>query len=118
MAADRSDARAALHGPAQKVAVLGTGIMGAAMTRNLAAAGLRTTVWGRSADAAAALAPGGVIPAASPQEALRAAEAVITMLPTGEVTESVMFAAACRRHSPPGRRGRRWEPSESKRLPG
>jgi len=30
--------------PGQTVAVLGTGIMGSAMARNLAAAGLRTTV--------------------------------------------------------------------------
>ncbi|MGH3421221.1 MAG: NAD(P)-binding domain-containing protein, partial [Streptosporangiaceae bacterium] len=30
-----------------RVAVLGTGIMGSAMARNLAAAGLRTTVWDR-----------------------------------------------------------------------
>jgi 3-hydroxyisobutyrate dehydrogenase-like beta-hydroxyacid dehydrogenase len=28
-----------------RVAVLGTGIMGSAMARNLASAGLRTTVW-------------------------------------------------------------------------
>ena len=31
-----------------RVAVLGTGIMGSAMARNLVAAGLRTTVWDRS----------------------------------------------------------------------
>ena len=31
-----------------RVAVLGTGIMGSAMARNLVSAGLRTTVWDRS----------------------------------------------------------------------
>jgi 3-hydroxyisobutyrate dehydrogenase len=41
------------------VAVLGTGIMGSAMARNLAAAGLPTTVWDRSPDAAAPLAQAG-----------------------------------------------------------
>jgi 3-hydroxyisobutyrate dehydrogenase-like beta-hydroxyacid dehydrogenase len=37
------------------VAVIGTGIMGAAMARNLAAAGLNTRVWDRSASAAGPL---------------------------------------------------------------
>jgi 3-hydroxyisobutyrate dehydrogenase len=38
---------------AKSVAVLGTGIMGSAMARNLVAAGLRTTVWDRSPQATA-----------------------------------------------------------------
>ena len=37
-----------------RVAVLGTGIMGSAMARNLIAAGLRTAVWDRSATMMAA----------------------------------------------------------------
>jgi len=45
--------------PGQTVAVLGTGIMGSAMARNLAAAGLRATVWDRSDQAAAPLAGAG-----------------------------------------------------------
>jgi len=72
------------------VAVLGTGIMGSAMARNLAAAGLRTTVWDRSPDATARLADAGAVVASSPQEAVRDARVVITMLPTAEVVESVM----------------------------
>jgi 3-hydroxyisobutyrate dehydrogenase len=39
----------------RRVAVLGTGIMGAAMARNLLAAGLPTTVWDRTAAATAPL---------------------------------------------------------------
>jgi 3-hydroxyisobutyrate dehydrogenase-like beta-hydroxyacid dehydrogenase len=74
------------------VAVLGTGIMGSAMAGNLAAAGLRTTVWDRSAQAAAPLAAAGARVAASPQEAVRDARVVITMLPTADAVESVMFA--------------------------
>lgn len=46
--------------PGKVVAVLGTGIMGSAMARNLAAAGLRTTMWDRSDQAAAPLARGAV----------------------------------------------------------
>ena len=39
-----------------RAAVLGTGIMGSAMARNLLAAGLPTTVWDRSAAVTAQLA--------------------------------------------------------------
>jgi 3-hydroxyisobutyrate dehydrogenase len=74
-----------------KVAVLGTGIMGAAMARNLAASGLPTTVWDRSESATAPLAEGGARVAATPAEAVRDARVVITMLPTAEVVESVVF---------------------------
>ena len=74
--------------PGKVVAVLGTGIMGSAMARSLASAGLRTTVWDRSPQAAAPLADAGVRVAASPQEAVRDAGVVITMLPTAEAAES------------------------------
>jgi 3-hydroxyisobutyrate dehydrogenase len=78
--------------PGKVVAVLGTGIMGSAMARNLVAAGLRAAVWDRSPRAAAPLAEAGALVAASPQEAVRDAGVVITMLPTADVVESVMFA--------------------------
>ena len=73
------------------VAVIGTGIMGSAMARNLLAAGLDTTVWDRSAAATAALAGAGAVVAPSAREAVRDAAVVITMLPTAEVVDSVMF---------------------------
>jgi 3-hydroxyisobutyrate dehydrogenase len=76
----------------EAVAVLGTGIMGSAMARNLAAAGLPTRAWDRSQAAVAHLAGGGVSVAASPAEAVRDASVVITMLPTAEVVESVVFS--------------------------
>ncbi len=47
------------RGEVTRVAVLGTGIMGSAMARNLLAAGLPTTVWDRSAAATAPLAEEG-----------------------------------------------------------
>jgi 3-hydroxyisobutyrate dehydrogenase len=81
----------AAAGPGDAVAVLGTGIMGSAMARNLATAGLRTTVWDRSEQATASLAGAGALAAASPQDAVRDARVVITMLPTAGVVESVMF---------------------------
>jgi len=74
-----------------RVAVLGTGIMGSAMARNLLAAGLPTTVWDRSTSATAPLAAAGAQVAASAVDAVRDAGVVITMLPTADVVESVVF---------------------------
>jgi 3-hydroxyisobutyrate dehydrogenase len=75
------------------VAVLGAGIMGSAMARNLVAAGLNTTVWDRSPSATGPLADAGAQVAASPREAVRDARVVITMLPTADVVNSVIFGA-------------------------
>ena len=74
-----------------RAAVLGTGIMGSAMARNLLVAGLSTTVWDRSAAATAPLADAGAQVAASAAEAVRDARVVITMLPTSDVVHEVIF---------------------------
>jgi 3-hydroxyisobutyrate dehydrogenase len=74
-----------------RVAVLGTGIMGSAMARNLVSAGLRTTTWDRSSTATAPLSDAGALVAASPAEAVHDAQVVITMLPTADVVNSVIF---------------------------
>ena len=73
------------------VTVLGAGIMGSAMTRNLVAAGFDTRVWDRSPQATGPLADAGARVAASAPDAVRDARIVITMLPTAEVVESVIF---------------------------
>jgi 3-hydroxyisobutyrate dehydrogenase len=73
------------------VAVIGAGIMGAAMARNLVTAGLVTRVWDRSAEATGPLGEAGAVVAASAREAAAGAGVVITMLPTAEVVESVIF---------------------------
>jgi 3-hydroxyisobutyrate dehydrogenase len=74
-----------------RVAVLGTGIMGSAMARNLLAAGLSTTVWDRSASATAPLAQAGARVAPSAADAVTGARVVIMMLPTSDVVTSVLF---------------------------
>jgi 3-hydroxyisobutyrate dehydrogenase len=74
-----------------RVAVLGTGIMGSAMARNLLRGGLAVTVWDRSPEATAGLAREGARAAGSAAEAVRDASVVITTLPTAAVVESVMF---------------------------
>jgi 3-hydroxyisobutyrate dehydrogenase len=79
------------RGEGTRTAVLGTGIMGSAMARNLLRAGLRTTVWDRSASATAPLAEAGADVAATPADAVRDARVVITMLPTPDVVTSVIF---------------------------
>ncbi len=76
--------------PGAAVTVLGTGIMGSAMARNLVAAGLRTTVWDRSPEATAPLAAAGARVAASAQDATKDARVVITMLPTVDAVDTVM----------------------------
>jgi 3-hydroxyisobutyrate dehydrogenase len=61
------------------------------MAGNLLSAGLPVTVWDRSGAATAPLAGAGAIVAASAREAVRDARVVITMLPTADVTNSVIF---------------------------
>jgi 3-hydroxyisobutyrate dehydrogenase len=73
------------------VTVLGAGIMGSAMTRNLVAAGVKTRVWDRSSAATAPLAAAGAVVASSAREAVQDADVVITMLPTADAAESVVF---------------------------
>ncbi len=73
------------------MAVLGTGIMGSGMARSLLRAGLPVTVWDRSAEVTGRLARDGATTASSAAEAVRDAGVVITMLPTAQVVESVMF---------------------------
>src|SRR5580693_7853516 len=79
------------QGKDTRTAVLGTGIMGSAMARNLLRAGLRTTVWDRSASATAPLAEAGAEVAGTPADAVRDARVIITMLPTPDVVTSVIF---------------------------
>lgn len=62
-----------------RVAMLGTGIMGAAMARSLAREGLEVVAWNRTAERARGLGEG-ITPADSVAEAVTGAEAVVTML--------------------------------------
>ena len=88
--------------PAGAVAVLGTGIMGSAMARNLAVAGLPTRVWDRSPQVAAPLAAAGARVAGSARDAVRDARVVITMLPTAEAVEAVIVTGGVAAAFAPG----------------
>src|SRR3989337_2996640 len=75
----------------RRIALLGTGIMGAHMARRLAQAGFLVTAWNRNADKAEKLAPFGVRIAAGPSAACADADVVIVMLSDGPVVEEVLF---------------------------
>ena len=81
-------------GTSTRVAVIGAGIMGSAMARNLVAAGMTTTVWDRADAATGPLRDAGAVVAASGREAVEGAAVVVTMLPTAEAIDSVMFDSA------------------------
>ena len=72
------------------VAVLGTGIMGAGMTRSLLREGLEVTVWNRSTDKARPLADDGAHVAESAADAVAPADVVITMLFDTDVVAQTM----------------------------
>ncbi|MFE4582600.1 NAD(P)-binding domain-containing protein, partial [Streptomyces chartreusis] len=76
------------------VSVLGTGIMGAAMARNLAKAGHTVRAWNRTRAKAQPLAADGAFVADSPAEAVEGADVVLTMLYDGPATLEVMREAA------------------------
>src|SRR2546423_6870360 len=90
-----------MHGPSARVrrpdmnqtttvAVLGTGIMGAPMARNLAAAGMDVRAWNRTREKAEALGGDGVMPVDTPAEAVPGADAVVTMLTDGAAVDAAM----------------------------
>src|SRR5215471_7213737 len=70
-----------------RVAVLGTGIMGGPMAKNLAVAGHDVHAWNRTPDKAGGL---GCTVAATPAEAVEGAEVVLTMLADGPTVEAVV----------------------------
>jgi 3-hydroxyisobutyrate dehydrogenase len=77
-----------------RIAVLGTGIMGAAMARNLARAGREVRAWNRTPERAEPLAADGIAAAGSPEEAARDAEVLLTMLLDAPATAEPARAAA------------------------
>jgi 3-hydroxyisobutyrate dehydrogenase len=72
------------------VAVLGTGIMGAAMARNLLKAGKKVRVWNRSREKAEPLAEDGATVADSPEAAAEGADFLLTMLADADTIAEVV----------------------------
>ncbi|WP_441247232.1 NAD(P)-dependent oxidoreductase [Kitasatospora sp. McL0602] len=78
----------------KKIAFLGLGSMGAPMAARLLAAGYPLTVWNRTAARAEQLAAAGATVAATPAEAVREADVVITMLADPAAVREVVGAFA------------------------
>jgi 3-hydroxyisobutyrate dehydrogenase len=75
-----------------RIAVLGAGIMGGPMARNLVRAGHEVTIWNRTEAKARALEQDGAHVALSPDAAVAGAEIVLTMLADAHAVDSVMLA--------------------------
>jgi 3-hydroxyisobutyrate dehydrogenase len=73
-----------------RVALLGTGIMGMAMARNLRRAGLAVCAWNRNVARARPIVDAGGTVAETPAAAVAAADVVITMLSDGPAVETAM----------------------------
>ncbi|MFI9751610.1 NAD(P)-dependent oxidoreductase [Streptomyces collinus] len=95
------------------VSVLGTGIMGAAMARNLARAGHTVHAWNRTRAKAEPLCAEGVRIADSPEQAVRDTDIVLTMLHDGPAALETMREAA-----PALRPGIAWVQSSTAGLDG
>lgn len=76
------------------VAVLGTGTMGAPIARNLARAGHDVRAWNRTRSRAEPLTAHGVRVMDDPAQAVRGADALVTMLFDGESVLQTVRAAA------------------------
>ena len=86
----------------QRVAVLGTGLMGAPMARNLCQAGFSTAVWSRTAAKATALGAFGALVSGHAAEAVADADIVISMLSDGPTGALVQADTALRAALRPG----------------
>jgi 3-hydroxyisobutyrate dehydrogenase len=75
------------------VAVLGTGLIGAAIARNLARKGFKVHAWNRTAGKAQALKEDGVEPFETPAQAARDADVLITVLKDGPAAREAAAAA-------------------------
>jgi 3-hydroxyisobutyrate dehydrogenase len=75
---------------APSVALLGTGIMGAGMARSMLRAGIPLRVWNRTRAKAESLEADGAAVCDSPDEAVRGADVIVTMLADGPTVLEVM----------------------------
>lgn len=73
-----------------KITLIGTGLMGAPMSRNLMAAGHDLTVWNRSAEKTKPLVAEGAKTAATAAAAINGADMIITMVADGFATQALL----------------------------
>ena len=75
----------------ERIAFVGLGTMGAAMAANLRRAGFEVTVWNRTPGRAADLVALGAAEAATPADAARAADIVVTCVSDTPDVDAVLF---------------------------
>jgi 3-hydroxyisobutyrate dehydrogenase len=78
--------------PSPAVAVLGTGVMGGPMARNIARAGLTVRAWNRTTDRARPLEEDGATVVERPEEAVEGCDVAMTMLADAQATLEVAEA--------------------------
>ncbi len=86
----------------RRITLIGTGLMGAPMARNLLAARHAVTVWNRSRHRAEPLVENGATLAETPAQAIKGAEVVITMLSDGFATGELLNDPAVQAALDPG----------------
>lgn len=77
----------------ERIAFLGIGLMGGPMAERLIAAAYPLALWNRTRAKAERAAKGGARVAATPADAAKGVDVLITMLETGPVVETVLFGA-------------------------
>jgi 2-hydroxy-3-oxopropionate reductase len=87
---------------ADGIAFLGIGLMGAPMALNLIKSGFPLTAWNRSRDKAEALKPGGAMVAASPAEAVAAADLIFIMVTDGKAVHDLLVEGGVAQAAPAG----------------
>jgi len=80
-----------MSGSLKKAGFIGTGIMGGAMARNLAAAGFKVAAWNRSREKSDALGSG-ILSVTTAAEAAADADGVVCMLSSGPVCDEILLA--------------------------
>jgi 3-hydroxyisobutyrate dehydrogenase len=88
--------------PGLAVTLVGAGTMGSAMAGRLLDRGMRVTVWSRHPESNSDLAERGAVVLADVTDAVAHADVVITMLPTADVTRTVMLGGGALERMPSG----------------
>ena len=81
----------------QRIALLGTGLLGSGMVQRFLRSGTAVTVWNRTESKARALAQHGALVAASPREAAGGAMRVHLVLPDDAVVNQILQQIETRR---------------------
>lgn len=81
------------NNPAVSVAVLGTGLIGAAVARNLAHKGFHVRAWNRKSEKAQVLTADGAQAFDNPADAISDADVIVTVLKDGPAVNEAMAAA-------------------------